>query len=282
MIGLIVPQIYSFFFPSVIKGIEGLIHSSGYNLLILQSNELYETEVENVNILLANNVEGILAGVSRKTENFDHFKNIINSNIPIVFFDRVPQNLQADMVLLDDITGAYKATKHLIESGREKIAICVGNPNLLISINRLKGYKNALADHGIPFRDAYVFRGQTPQEVEEKTYEILDLPEPPDSIFAISDLTMSGIMRAIYAKNVKVPDEVSIIGFCEEPFSTMYNPMLTSILPMGFKIGEIAAERLFSRIGKENEAHDIKPETIYVDSKLVVRGSTVDIEKRAK
>jgi DNA-binding LacI/PurR family transcriptional regulator len=273
VIGLIIPKIYSFFFPSVVNGIEHVVHQHGYNLMILQSNELYQNEVDNTNILLDNNVEGILASVSRQTKNLDHFQNALRSNIPIVFFDRVPKDLHSDMVLIDDIKGAYNAVKHLIDRGRRKIAICIGNPDLLISINRLKGYKMALEEMNLSFREEYVVSAESPELAAEATATALDLPDPPDSIFAISDLTMSGIVREIYKRKIKVPDQIALIGFCEDTFCLMYNPQLTPIMPMGFEIGKAAAERLFMRIYSEDH-RKIKPETIHINGQLVVRDST--------
>ncbi len=272
LIGLIIPQIYNFFFPSVIKGIEDIVRQQGYNLIILQSNESFETEVDNIDFLMANNVEGILAAVSRETSEFDHFQYVIDSNIPIVFFDRVHKDLNADMVLLDDVSGAYQATMHLIQRGRKRIAICIGKPELLISSNRLKGYKKALADNNLPFEKQYVISGQSTSEVKEKCLQLLSLQDPPDSIFTISDLTMTGIMQAIYERNIKVPKELSVIGFSEEPFSTMYNPHITSIRPMGTEIGRKAGEILFERIkfGVANSEKSI----VYIPGDLIVRDST--------
>jgi DNA-binding LacI/PurR family transcriptional regulator len=277
VIGMVIPKIYSFFFPSVVNGIEDIVHRSGYNLMILQSNESYETEVDNVDILLANNVEGILASVSRNTKNFEHFKHVVDSNIPIVFFDRVPIDLQADMVLIDDIKGAYMATRHLIETGKVKIAICIGNKDLLISINRLEGYKEALFESGMEINPEYIISGQSPEEAEQVTESLLKLAVPPDGIFAISDLTMSGVMKAIYKSKLKVPDDIGVIGFCEEPFRSMYNPRLSSILPMGYEIGKTAAERLFYKINNTtNEL--LPPEVIYITSKLEISDSTKNLK----
>ncbi len=143
IIGLVVPQISYFFFPSVVKGIEDEVNKHGYTLMIMQSNEEYTREKEACNHLMSGNVEGILISVSRETVDFHHFEEIIDSGLPMVFFDRVPETYLADMVLVDDTDGAYRAVKHLIETGKRKIAICTGTPNLLISRNRLKGYKQA-------------------------------------------------------------------------------------------------------------------------------------------
>lgn len=271
VIGLIVPHISPFFFPSVIAGIEHEVNKRGYNLMILQSNESYEKEKHNLDILMSNNVEGILASVSKKTKDFSHFTNLLEANTPIVFFDRIPKNIPADMVLVDDVSGAFKAVEHLIQIGRKKIAICLGNPNLLISSNRLEGYKKALEKYNIPFDEQYVISGQSTNETERETHKLFELKEKPDAILAISDLTMSGIMKVVYSKSLKIPEELAVIGFCENTFSQMYNPPLTTIDPMGLEIGKIATERLFHRIHENNI---LEPKTINLSSKLIIRDST--------
>jgi LacI family transcriptional regulator len=268
MIGLLVPNISYFFFPSVIEGIEEIVHEHGYQLMILQSNESYEREVNSIDTMLANNVE-----VSRKTEDFSHFKNVIDRDIPIVFFDRVPEEIKADMVLVDDIRGTYDGVKHLLDTGRKQIAICIGHPNLLISKNRLKGYKMALNEVGLEVEEKYIISGQSIDDVERATHQLLNQENPPDGIFAISDLTMTGIMRAIYANRLRIPEDIAVIGFCEEPFSTMYNPPLSTIQPMGFEIGKMATEVLFTRIQAEH-GFMMTPEIHNITSKMVIRGST--------
>jgi DNA-binding LacI/PurR family transcriptional regulator len=272
-IGLIVPQISYFFFPSYVLGIEEVVHSMGYNLLILHSNESYEREVENLNILIANNVEGILASVSLKTTNFDHFQHIVDIELPIVFFDRVIKDLNADIVLVDDVTGSFKAVSHLIEKGKKRVAICTGNLNLLICQNRLQGYKTALVQNGFPVDEDLILSCETPEETEQETLRLLSMGNPPDSVFAISDLTMTGVMKAIYRKNLKVPKDVAVIGFCEEPFRSMYNPPLSAIQPMGFEIGKKAAELLFERIANGKQQYQ-NTQFIYLDSHLIEGGST--------
>lgn len=273
IIGVLLPKIHSFFFPSVVNGIEEVVDEHGYHLMVLQSNELYRKEVNSTEIFLDNNVEGVLATVSRQTENFDHYKNLVNAGIPVLFFDRVPDVYLGDMVLIDDVNGAYMAIKHLIEKGRKKIAICIGNPDLLISINRLAGYKKALDEYNISFDENYLISAESPAKAATQTAKLLDLPQPPDAIFAISDLTMSGIMKEIYKRKIKVPEEVSLIGFCEDTFCDMYSPQLTSINPMGHEIGRIAAERILLKINSDS-TNDILPETFYVSTELNHRDST--------
>ena len=271
-IGLIVPQISYFFFPSVVRGIEEIVHNRGYNLLILQSNESYEREIENLNILIANNVEGVLASVSLETKNFDHFQHIVDIELPIVFFDRVVNDMNVDTVLVDDVTGSFKAVNHLLDAGRKRVAICVGNLNLLISRNRLQGYKTALIQKGIPIDEELIISCETPEETELEVLRLLSEKNAPDSIFAISDLTMTGVMKAIFRRNLKVPEDISVIGFCEEPFRSMYNPPLSAIEPMGFEIGKKATELLFERLDGSVTLNS-EPRVIYLESNLIKRGS---------
>jgi LacI family transcriptional regulator len=275
IIGAIFPEISYFFFPSVIHGIEEIAHSRGYNLLIVQSNESYEREVENLNILISNKVEGILLSVSKETKDYSHFHHVIEKNLPIVFFDRIVKDLHADNVLVDDISGAFKAVTHLLETGRKRIALCNGNPNLLISQNRLRGYKMAFEQKGVPVDNQYIISGETPIEAEMETLRLLNLDSPPDAIFAISDLTMTGVMKAIYQKKLRIPEDISVIGFCEEIFRSMYHPSLTAIQPMGFEIGKIAAGLLFEKI-QRNVDHEppLESRTIYLESNLVIGDST--------
>jgi DNA-binding LacI/PurR family transcriptional regulator len=272
IIGLIVPQISYFFFPSIVRGVEEIVHSRGYNLLILQSNESYEREIENLNILIANNVEGILASVSLETKSFEHFQHIVDIELPIVFFDRVVKDMNVDTVLVDDVTGSFKAVNQLLDAGRKRIAICVGNLNLLISRNRLQGYKTALIRKEIPIDEELIISCETPEETEQEILRLLNGKNAPDSIFAISDLTMTGVMKAIFRRNLKVPEDVSVIGFCEEPFRSMYNPPLSAIEPMGFEIGKKATELLFERIDGYVTINS-EPRVIYLESNLIEGGS---------
>jgi LacI family transcriptional regulator len=275
LIGLIVPEISYFFFPSVINGIEAVAHSKGYNLLILQSNEQYEREVENVDILLSNNVEGILASVSRTTKSIDHFVHLTEHNIPLVLFDRIVQEINADLVLVDDVDASIEAVDHLIKTGRKRIAICTGDLNLLISRNRLSGYKRAFINNGIDVDESLIIEAGSSEEAERNVQALFHLDSPPDGIFAISDLTMNGVMKALHKLGKRIPEDVSVIGFCEEQYRSMYHPTLTAIDPMGFEIGKKAVEMLFEQIHQQSQLLPVRePKTVYLKSHLVFGGST--------
>lgn len=270
LIGIIVPEISYFFFPSIIQGVENIVRMNGYNILMLQSNESYEREVENVNILISNNVEGVLASISLETENVSHFNYVTEMNIPLVIFDRIAEGIYADVVLVDDTVAAFKAVSHLVDRGKRKIAICTGSLKLLICRNRLEGYKRALNKNGIPINNDLILIAETPEDAEQKLLQLLKIDPSIDGIFAISDLTMAGTMKALYKSNKRIPEEVAVVGFCEEQYRTMYNPSLTAINPMGFEIGYNAAKLLFEQIyQKSNNLPPLEPRTIYLNSNLV-------------
>ncbi len=279
LIGLMIPQISYFFFPSVIKAIEMTIHRKGYNLMIMNSDDSYEREVENIEVLISNNVEGILASVARTTTNYDHFQRIKKMGIPMVFFDRVIEDFDADKVLVDDFEGSYRAVKHLIDLGKKRIAIFIGNRNLLISKNRLLGYKKALFEYKIMEDESLILSCESPEASELAMDELIHSGKLPDSIFAISDLTLSGIMKSLVKNKIKIPEQIAVIGFSEEPLSSMYNPSLSRIKPMGFEMGNIAADLLIERI-ELTEAHLYEPKTVYLGAELIPGASTLGEGKK--
>jgi LacI family transcriptional regulator len=175
--------------------------------------------------------------------------------------------------MMDDISASYTAVNHLISSGRKRIAICTGNLNLLISQNRLKGYTSALENAGLQAVEEYIVSCEWPEEAEAAMYSLFSLPDPPDAVFTISDLTTSGTMRAMYRMKKKIPEEVAIIGVCEKPFRSLYYPALTSIEPKGYDIGKVAAEILLDRIEKESSAYS-GPHEILLQGDLIVKDST--------
>jgi len=273
LIGIIVPQISYFFFPSVIKGVENIAQQRGYNLLIMHSNESYEREVESVETLVSNNVEGILASISRQTRDFDHFRKIIDMGLPLVFYDRVVTDLMADTVMIDDRSASFNAINHLIANGRKRIAILTGNLNLLISQNRLRGYTEALKGKGLRLDNELIISCEWPEEAEAAIYQLFSRDDPPDAIFGISDLITSGIMRALYKLDKKVPEEVAVIGFCEEPLRSLYNPSVTSVEPKGYEIGKLATEILLDRIDNGIDEHS-SPKIMYLEGDIIIKNST--------
>jgi LacI family transcriptional regulator len=160
-IGVIIPEIVHYFFSSVISGIEDVAYDAGFNVVICQSNEMYEREVANSKTLLASRVDGILVSISKETKEYKHLYNLRDNGVPLVFYDRVVPDFDADQVIIDDFDAAYRATKHLIDTGRKRIAHFAGPQNLLIGKNRKEGYLKALEEAGLNARENWIFDADT-------------------------------------------------------------------------------------------------------------------------
>jgi LacI family transcriptional regulator len=277
-IGVIIPEIAHFFFSAVISGIEDIAHDAGYHVIITQSNESFEREVMNTKALFNSRVDGILMSVSRETENYDHLQSLLDYDIPLVFFDRIIDSLNACKVIVNDEQGAYEATTHLIEQGCYRIAHLAGPQNLAISKNRLNGYKAALADNRYMIDDNLikVCGLGTFEEAESITNEILEYRFPPDAIFANNDVAAYGAMMAIRKKKLRIPEDIAIVGFSNWRFSSLIQPALSSVTQPGFKMGQEATRLLMKQINKADDEESIT-ETISLKTNLVVRESSKKI-----
>jgi LacI family transcriptional regulator len=186
-IGVIVPEIVHYFFSSIISGIEQVADAEGYNVILCQSDESYEKEVRNTRALVATRVSGVLASLAKHTTNYDHFQDIIESDIPLVFFDRICIGINTDRVVVDDYAGAFAAVEYLIQSGCKRIAFFSSPPQLEISKNRKNGYLDALRKYGLKVDESLIRICDTREEAIIITPEILDRPDRPDGFFAIND-----------------------------------------------------------------------------------------------
>ena len=270
-IGVIIPEVVHFFFSSVISGIEDVAYDAGYNVMVCQSNEMYSREIINAQALDSNRVEGALVSISKETHDFAHLLYLEENGIPLVFFDRAPEELDVDKVIIDDCKAAYNATTHLIETGCRRIAHLAAPQTLGIGIQRLAGYKLALEDHGIPYRADWVIVADSFELAGDATRNLMHLPTPPDAIFAVNDMTAVGAMKTLQRMSIAVPQKVAIIGFSAGFFSDITTPTLSSVDQHGYEMGVEAAKLLLERIEKPVEG---KHKTQYIDTHLVLREST--------
>jgi len=198
LIGIIVPEFMSSYFPKVIIGVQNKIREAGYNLIITQSNESYETEVANAKVMMANQVDGLIVSLTKETRNFDHLIAFKRKGIPIVFFNRVCEDMEVPKVVVDDYDGAFKAVEHLIKTGKKRIAHLAGPDNLSISRKRLNGYYAALRKYNIPIdEDLIISYDLTMEKVKIYVTHLLNLPNPPDALFAINDPTAIEAIQVI-------------------------------------------------------------------------------------
>lgn len=247
-IGVIVPEILHYFFSSILSGIEQVANTEGFNVIVCQSEENYDKEINDTKALISARVSGVLASLSKNTTNYDHYKEIIDSDIPLVFFDRICIGLNTDRVVVDDYVGAYAAVEYLIQSGCKRIAFFSSPFHLEISKNRKNGYLDALRKYGLPVDDSLIRVCDTREEAMIIAPEILDRSDRPDGFFAINDHCAAGIMYAVKMAKLRIPDDVSIFGFSDGELARACDPMLSTVEQHGFQMGREAAKLLLDKI----------------------------------
>ncbi len=271
VIGVIVPQIINRFFSKSISGIQEVARQHGYRVMITQSDESLELEKENIVTMLNSRVDGLVVALSRQTSDINHFNRVLESAIPLVFFDRVDETAETSRVIIDDYEASYNAVKHLIEQGCKRIANVAGPQNLVNSKKRLQGYKDALADHGLSVNeDLLVFSDYHTDRVRKITDHYLNLKERPDAIFAINDAFAIEMISYLKKRNVRIPGDIAIVGFNNEVVGEFVDPPLTSVDSPAHELGKEAANLLLSHIQQENNEVTCK----ILKSKLIIRESS--------
>ena len=272
VIGVIVPQFTHFYFSSVLSGIEEEADKYGYRILVAQSLEQYDREVEVCRSFYENKVCGILVSQAINTSKYDHFTDLINKNVPLVFFDRICTGMNTCRVVVDDYMGAFSAVEYLIKTGCRHIAYYGSSMNLEISKNRYNGWHDALRKYCID-PDSCVKRFCDNREHAERiTPEVLNMEDRPDAFFAVNDDTAIGIMYTAKHMGLRIPEDISVCGFTNGQRAIACDPMLTTVEQNGKEVGRQAASIL---IGKaEGRIPLDKIEKRVVRTRLVVRGST--------
>ena len=253
-IGVIIPSADINFFGSVVHGIESIANINGYHILLYQSNESPEYEIKAVEAFIGAKVDGILASVAKKTLDFSHYLEIKKREIPLVFFDRSKDVLNIPTVIINDFKGAFIATEHLIKQGYKSVAHISGQLHLKIFHNRLKGYKAALQHYNLPIDESLIYNGDVSIEAGRKAMSyFLSLSKPPDGIFAAEDFTALGVIKAAKEHNIKIPQQLGVIGFANEPFGEHITPSLSSIDQQTKKMGKEAFNLLLKIINNKNK-----------------------------
>jgi len=251
-IGIIIPEMVHHFFSSVLAGIDKIAYDAGYNVMICQSNENYEREISDAQALLDNRVDGILMSLSKTTHKLDHINNLLDHGLPLVFFDRAPEELSVDKVIIDDLMGAKIATHHLISIGCKKILHLAGPQHLQIGKRRRQGYEDALTENGMEYNPNYVIKCDTMDEVYANAGQILEMASEIDGIFAVNDSTAIAAMQVLMKNDIKIPDHISVIGFGDGPNAKIAYPPLSTVEQKGIEMGQEAVKLLIKQI-EENE-----------------------------
>jgi DNA-binding LacI/PurR family transcriptional regulator len=270
-IGLIIPAIVHHFFSSVISGMEDLAYKEGYNLVICQSNENQHREAINLQTLIDHRVDGILVSLSKTTKVFDHFQNAVNEGIPIVFFDRICDELDTDKVITDDFEGGRMATAHLLNRGCRNIIHLAAPQHLLIGKNRRDGFCETLKDNGIEIREDRILKCDTSEEVQTLRHHILNLAPDIDGIFAVNDSTAIAAIQILQKNGYKIPGDIAVVGYGDGPNATIIDPALTTVIQKGYEMGRESVRLLLQRLN--NPAADILCQTKSFKPVLKIRDS---------
>ncbi|MEM7105136.1 MAG: LacI family DNA-binding transcriptional regulator [Bacteroidota bacterium] len=270
LIALIFPAIHMFFLPSIISAIEKKAREKGYNLLVLHSNDSFEKERENVNLCQQVGVDGIIASLASDTESITHFKDVIKSGIPVVFFDRVNDSYDAPMVIIDDADTAFRAVSELTQKGRQKICGVFGAEKLPISQKRKEGYKNALKAAGLTYSEQLIIHTTDPFHARSAVFELLKSDIPPDGIFIMSDRLLLGVSQALHQARIKIPEDLSVISFSEGYIAKLFHPRISYLEHSGEQVGRAAVNLMFDIIQGNDKPQNQK---IFVPVNLVSLGS---------
>ena len=258
-------------FPAcVLSGIETAAAKAGYNIIVAQSNESYEQEVKIVHSFLAARVCGVIASLAKNTEQYDHYQELLNNDIPIVFYDRICTELKTERVVVDDYAGSFAAVEYMIQTGCKRIFFYGASPHLEITKNRRNGYLDAMKKYKVPVDDSMIKLCDNRERAIAITPDLLESDNRPDGFFAINDETAAGILYACKLVGLKVPDEVSICGFTDGAIAQSTDPKLTTVEQHGEEVGKSA----FGILTDKLNGHEGKSTNKIVRTNLVVRGTT--------
>jgi LacI family transcriptional regulator len=276
ILGVVVPHISGYFFPTVVHGIEKMAREAGYHVMLCQSNENAEQEEENINLLLNTQVEGLLVSISNTTEQVRHFEKVQKRGVPLVFFDRMPDMPDASAVVLDDHQGAFEVVQHLIAQGSTRIAHFQCRQQLNIDRNRHQGYRDALKAAGLPYDPALVctLPDPTKDAGAEAIRYLLELAQPPDAVFSAYDLPAMGALEVLRDRHIKVPEQVVLSGFSNEPFTTLVQPQITSVEQRGEQMGETAVRLLLQMLKRTG---NFRPQRILIKPQVMIRDSSLRV-----
>ncbi|UZD22671.1 LacI family DNA-binding transcriptional regulator [Algoriphagus halophytocola] len=271
-LGVIVPEITSHFFASCISGIQDFANTRGYNIMICQSNESIDLEMANIKTLVSSQVDALLISLSRETNHYEHLLDLYNREIPFLLFDRVNEDIPVSKVTFNDVGGAYEVTKHLLENGCKKVMYVSGPEDLYISKKRKEGYMQALEDFGVEFDPKMVKISNLTTEGNIKIgQEIAEMKERPDGVFCMIDPVALDILAYWKEKGIRVPQDMALAGFTNNPSSAVVEPSLTTVAQPGYEMGKLAVTHLLDQL--DGIASD-DPISIVLDTTLLPRKST--------
>ena len=277
-IGVIIPEIVHHFFTTVFRGIEKYANARGYNVIVCVSDESFDKEVINMEMLANGSIDGFilaLAGETQYKNDYNHLKEVTEQGIPLVLFDRVTDEIQCDKVIINDEEAAYQVVKKLIEAGRRRIALVTTESYLNVSAKRAQGYNRALKDHNIPVDDKLVLQLPYQQESENKSEEFFK-KQSMDAVLCVNEIFAVKCMGIAQKFNKRIPEDIAFVGFTDGILSRHSTPTLTSVDQHGELMGETAAQMLIDKIERDYDK-DVEEEafvTKIISATMIEREST--------
>lgn len=271
-LGLVVPEISKYFFSNVLSGIQEYASSVNYNIVISQSLESFSMEQNHLQQLLSARADGILISLSNETSNGEHLKRLMERGIPVVMFDRVLEDLPVSKVVVDDQKASFQAVEHLIKTGCTRIAFIGGLSGLYVSKEREAGYRQALTMHGLPIDEELIVHcNNLNRSPREEVSKLLQRTNKLDALFCLNDPIAIEVMQVVKEWNLKIPEEISLIGFSNEPTAHYIDPSLTTVSQPAYEMGKTAVSLLIDQL--ENPKR-FQPGTIVLDTRFIIRNST--------
>ena len=273
-IGVIIPNILNSFFAKVFTGIEKVADEKGYNIITCISNESIEKEINALEMLSNGTIDGFILSISeesQKLEKFGHFNSIINEGTPIVMFDRISDEVNCDKVIVDDFESAVNATEHLIKTGCRRIALFSTIDNLSVGKLRAKGFYKAIESKGIEIDKNVIILTENNEDFDAKTKNFFD-KNNVDAVFALDEHAAVSAIKLGIKKGLKIPEELSVIGFADGVWSRRMTPSLSTVSQHGPEIGEVAAQMLIDKL--ESKEEDLAFKTTIIKTELRQRDST--------
>ncbi|NNE03263.1 MAG: LacI family DNA-binding transcriptional regulator [Eudoraea sp.] len=278
-IGVIIPDIVHHFFTTVFRGIEKYANAKGYNVIVCVSDESFDKEVINMEMLANGSIDGFIMALSGETQlknDFNHLREVTEQGIPLVLFDRITDEITCDKVVIDDKEAAYGAVRKLLAAGRKRIALVTTEDFLNVSFKRAEGYYQALAEAGISKDDSLILQLPYQQKDEQKSEEFFKSTQI-DAVLCVNEIFAVRCMGIAQRNGYKVPEDIAFIGFTDGILSKYASPTLTAVDQHGEQMGEIAAELLIEKIEREEEYEEEDGYTTKVLSATIVeRESTPD------
>lgn len=273
LVGVIVPRVHSSFFSSVVEKMEEVLNSNGYNIIMTQSNELYDKECKSIDSLLSIQVDGIIASLANETTNLDYYEKIKSKGVELVLFDRGEDSLNVDYIGIDDCNSSFMIINHLVEQRCKRIAHIAGFNHIRIYKDRILGFRDALEKFGLPIYDEMIIESNLRVDDGRRIMkQLLAMPERPDAVYAAGDYAALGALQVLLEENIKVPEEIALVGFSNEPFTSLTMPSISTINQHNEKIGQLAAEAFLERM---NGSSTMKlPKKTIINAELIIRESS--------